>query len=391
LHELPAQERSRRTLGRGVLIFRWIWFGWMVFLAVTGEEFRRPELAWASLGLAGGWTIWLSAVRQPWDRRTLWGDLVVCGWLILASPLVVPEGDVVSGRAFFATGYPLSAPMLWGAARGPTGGVAAALVLGAAHVASRPLNGIALARLEPEQVQNLAGAVLNYIVAGVAVGLVSLVLVRSAKAVQEATERAARLAEREKFARQIHDSVLQALALVHKRGRELAQADQVPPEELTKLADIAADQEMELRTLILRDPEEAPSGRDSLRDSLERCARDFDGLNVNVSSVGPIWIERGPIEEITAAVKQALENVRRHAQASRVTVFAERIDGIVTVSVRDDGVGFEYDEQALRAGGKAGILKSMKGRVEELGGQMQITTSPGHGTEIEFKIPVETS
>ena len=69
-------------------------------------------------------------------------------------------------------------------------------------------------------------------------------------------------------------------------------------------------------------------------------------------------------------------------------MFAEAEDGWVTVSVRDDGRGFDYDEDRLRADGKVGMLKSMKGRVEDLGGRMRVTTAPGRGTEIEFRVPV---
>jgi signal transduction histidine kinase len=241
----------------------------------------------------------------------------------------------------------------------------------------------------------MIGSCVNYVVAGVAVGLVSRVLVRSGEELQAATdelvkerERAARLAERESMARQIHDSVLQALAFVHKRGRELSRQPQVPAEEVARLAAMAEEQEGELRALIARDPQEAPRGTASLRDLLEGACRSVDGVETSMSAVGPIWIDRSDAEEIAAAVRQALENVIEHADAARVTVFAEQSDGRVVVSVRDDGKGFTYDEAQLRAGDKVGILKSMKGRIQSLGGTMAITTSPGSGTEVEFTVPL---
>jgi signal transduction histidine kinase len=117
-------------------------------------------------------------------------------------------------------------------------------------------------------------------------------------------------------------------------------------------------------------------------------AREFSGPPTTVSAVGSIFIEARVVDEVTAAVKQALENVSHHANAQQVTVFAEEQDGNLTVSVRDDGEGFVYDEDALKAAGKAGILRSMKGRAEELGGQIQVTSARGKGTEIEFSIPL---
>ena len=92
---------------------------------------------------------------------------------------------------------------------------------------------------------DLAGGTLNFAIAGGAVGLVARLLERSAVQLRQATEetirareRTARLAERESLARQIHDSVLQALTLVHKRGRELATGGPVPPDQVAGLAEM---------------------------------------------------------------------------------------------------------------------------------------------------------
>jgi signal transduction histidine kinase len=79
--------------------------------------------------------------------------------------------------------------------------------------------------------------------------------------------------------------------------------------------------------------------------------------------------------------------VAEHAGAARASVFADCDQGEVIVTVRDDGAGFTYDEAELAARGKLGLLKSMKGRVEQLGGAMRVDTSPGAGTEIEFRVP----
>ncbi|MDP9066813.1 MAG: hypothetical protein M3N53_00505 [Actinomycetota bacterium] len=390
-------DRYRRTLAGGILVFRWVWLAWMITLAISSsEDFRLPAVAWASIGAAAAWTTWLTATRHRWTSPALWFDLILCAWLVLASGLVVEEEAVISGRPFFATGYPLSAALFWGASRDVRGGLLAGGILGAAHIASRPLNAVPIDELDAQQIQNMLGAVLNYIVAGVAIGIVSRVLVRSAEAVAAASEklirereRAARLAEREKLARHIHDSVLQALAFVHKRGRELAEREPVSPDEVAQLAQVAARQEVELRALILREPQDAPSGRASLRELLEEVAREVSDLEVAVSSVGPVWLEAASAAETAAAIRQALENVARHASTETATVFAERDEGEVVVTVRDDGIGFVYDEDRLRRERKAGMLKSMKGRAEELGGRMTVTTAPGEGTEIEFRIPEE--
>lgn len=390
-----AGHSSVRSLLTGILLFRWVWLMWMCALAWIGwEGFTRPGLAAVSIALALAWTVWLTTARPEWDRNVRIADLVVCGWLILVSGLVVADGEVVSGRPFFATGYPLSAALVWGATTGVRQGSLAGLALGLAHLISRPLNGVALAELELADVQNVTGAMLNYLVAGSAIGFVRKLLGRSAAAVDTATrdlvrerELSARLAERESLARAIHDSVLQALSLVHKRGRELARQGSVDGAEVEKLAEVAGKQEAELRALILRPVTPAPAGRTSLRAALERIGREIEGVQVTVNVVDDVFVGAGTAAEVAAAVRQALENVARHSEASRATVFGEAEDGAMSVTIKDDGKGFSYDENALARAGKVGILKSMKGRVEDLGGSMAIETAPGRGTEVEFRIP----
>ena len=393
-------DRARRTLWATVLVFRWAALAWMAVMAVTaGRPFVRSELVWLSLGLALGWTAWLSVARGEVRGPALWFDLVLSVALTLVSAVVVPEGQI-ENRQLFATAYPVSAALAWGVARGPWGGLAAGVALGTAYALTRPLNGLGL-EANGDQIQSIANGAVNYLLAGGAVGLASRLLDRSAVRADEATreaidarERAARLGERESLARTIHDSVLQALALISKRGRELGAREEVAGTEVRDLAEMAGRQERELRALILREPTEAPSGTASLRGALEDSAREVTALPVDVSAVGPLWLPAAAVEEVGAAVRQALANVVKHASARRATVFAEveaeagsdRRWAVVTV--RDDGRGFDYDEGRLRSEGKAGILKSMKGRIEELGGTVRVHTGPGTGTEIELRLPL---
>jgi signal transduction histidine kinase len=265
---LPHQARN--TLARGILVYRWVAFAWMLLIGATNaEDLRFVPLAWGSVALAGVWTVLLTVGGHRWETPALAVDLAICAWLLLVSGLVVPREAVIEGRPFFAAGYPISATLLWGVARGPMAGFASGTALSLALIASRPVNGVALTSLDTQGLQNLAGGVVNYLVASTAVGLVSEVLERSAAAVHRTNqellkerEQTARLQERARLARQIHDSVLQTLAMVHKRGRELARAGHdVASEEVALLAETAGRQESELRSLILRAPEDPPSGR----------------------------------------------------------------------------------------------------------------------------------
>jgi signal transduction histidine kinase len=405
-------ERGPVVLSRGVLAVRWVALAWMVTLALAVGHFRHPQHAWAAVAVTALWTLWRSLGRAG-ARASAWnliGDLVIGAGLTVLSGTVVPVGQVAGERAFFATVYPATAALSWGLAWGIGGGLAAGAVLALALVSSRTANDVALGTLSGSQLINLASGAVNYLLAGGVVGFVAQLLERSAgqvraadQAAMQASEEAARLAEREALAREIHDSVLQTLALLHKRGRELAGQAVIPCDEVARLAELAGSQEATLCALILR-PAGAESGgpaRDglvSLRDALERVARGVESVPVMVSAVGPAWLPAATVAELAAAVTQALHNVAEHARASRATVFVDTdadeqggAEGGVTVTVRDDGAGFRYDEAALRAAGSIGLLGSMKGRVEQLGGTMRVETAPGAGTEVEFRLPPQRS
>jgi signal transduction histidine kinase len=392
---LSEAERGRAVLSLGILAFRWVSLGWMVVLALTAGELRRPALAVGAIGGLVVWTGWLT-VAPPRPTWTVLGvDLALAVAVNIVAGLVMPAASV-GERPYFAFGYPMAAAVTWGAARGVGGGVAAGLVLGASLVVGQLANGIELPGERPVVLLDLAGGTLNFVLAGGAVGLVARLLERSAGQLRRATEetirareRAARLAERESLARQIHDSVLQALALVHKRGRELASGGPVPPDQVAGLAEMAGSQERALRSLILRDPDEerTPAGAASLRAALEALAGAERSLPVTVGATGALWLPARHVEELAAAVRQALDNVVEHAGASRVALFAEEDGGVVVLTVRDDGRGFAYDERRLLAEGKIGLAKSIKGRVEQLGGTMAVTSRPGAGTEVELRVP----
>ncbi len=396
----PVPLRARRTLWVGVLAFRWLGYIWMVLSNVLSGGVIHPAVAWVALGLTGAWNLWFTFRAERRLTVALWLDLGVSFVLVAMSGWVVAPGDalVASERTFFATIYPAGTLIAWGAVHGWRGGVGSALVLSVALVLSRVLNGFPVTELTPGELVGLGNGIVYFLVAGAAPGVMATTLDRSAEQLQgaiddaiRARERAARLGEREALYLSIHDSVLNALAFLRKRGRELAEEATVPASEVRELAEMAGEQQDALRALILREPVEPPEGAASLREALDETAAAIGGLSVTVSAGrSPIWLPARDASEVAAAVRQALENVVQHARASQVVIFAEPEDGWVTVSVRDNGVGFAYDEDRLEAEGRAGLLRSMKGRIEGLAGRMRVMSAPGLGTEVEFRVPVLT-
>jgi signal transduction histidine kinase len=389
-------ERGRRQLWTAFLIFRWGSIAWMIVLAASARPpLHRSAIAWIAIASAVAWNAWLTLKGARQSGGALWGDLAVTAGLVLLSGVVIAPGQIGIEGPAFTTFYKWSTPMAWGAARGIGPGVLAGVTLSAAYVLSRPINGLPLGDMSPGQLQNIATTVVIFLAIGAAVGAVSRMQERASRqlrAVMEEAlrerERAGRLQEREELGREIHDSVLQVLALVHKRGRELARRVPIPPSEILELADMAGAQENSLRSLILRQPDLEPGEHASLRTALESLARTVPSPPVLVSTVGPVWMPSPVLDEVLAAVRQAVDNVAQHAAATRVSVFAEEHNGHALVTVRDDGCGFIYDETVLERGGKFGILRSIKGRIEDLEGTVRVETAPGRGTEIELSVPV---
>jgi signal transduction histidine kinase len=223
------------------------------------------------------------------------------------------------------------------------------------------------------------GAILM-LLAGVVVGHVARLAVTAQERLQRAVELEAATRERERLARGIHDSVLQVLALVQRRGAAL-------DGEAGELARLAGEQEAALRALISGVPPpvtDAGQEEVDLRALLGRYASTL----VSVSApAGPVPLPGEVARELAAATGAALDNVARHA-GGRAWVLVEDEGHTVTVSVRDEGPGIEDGRLAEAAAqGRMGVSRSIQGRLADLGGTARITSAPGAGTELELVVP----
>jgi signal transduction histidine kinase len=388
----PEAEPGQRGLMFGILVYRLAAFALTVLLAVAAESGSR---LWMGLFLfaIGCWVAVVSLARA-WDRSWVrWADLVVSTGVLVIGPFLLVKGEVGS-QPFFAAPYAMSTVLTWAAAKGVIGGVGAAAILVIPLASARWLNGTAWSSLGDDDRLSIVTGVAYYLLAGVVVGLFMQTLHRAAGSLRSANEdaatereRAARLRERETLARQIHDSVLQSLAVVHRRGQELAGRERVDPADVAALVGLVDQQERELRTLLRDAPEDPPAGAVPLRTALEAAAFGISGVEVSVSTVEPAWVRAGAAAEVSAAVRAALENVVQHASAKRATIFGEATSGSLLVSIRDDGVGFDVDALPGAGGDHFGIARSIRGRIEDLGGDVRIDSAPGRGTEVEIRMP----
>jgi signal transduction histidine kinase len=221
---------------------------------------------------------------------------------------------------------------------------------------------------------------------------------RSSRELAEARRReGARAAEeRRRIARDLHDSVSQALfsAVLHTRTAQkaLMQEGGNPSgrvgRSLGAVADLTRSVQSQMRSLIFELHREPV--HDGLVAALSRHAsgvRASDGLAVDVHGPGPQLPLSEPVEtQLFSIGREALANVQKHAGASAADVRVEARQGQVVLEVRDNGRGFD---PAAGHPGHFG-LDSMRSRAAEIGGSLTITSTPESGTLVRVCVPAET-
>jgi PAS domain S-box-containing protein len=218
------------------------------------------------------------------------------------------------------------------------------------------------------------------------------IVVESARLHAQA-ERAARLEERERLARELHDSVTQSLyslTLFAEWARDLYQDGELEGvnERLVRIGETAQQALKEMRLLIY---ELRPSllEQDGLVRALERR---LDAVEKRVGV--EVALEAEPLGKLPTAVEiglyriaqEALNNALKHAGASQVTVRAELDGRQATLEIEDDGAGFEVPAPDEERGMG---LANMRERARQLGGELTVSSAAGEGTKV--KVAVEVS
>lgn len=92
-----------------------------------------------------------------------------------------------------------------------------------------------------------------------------------------------------------------------------------------------------------------------------------------------------PQHQLLATTKEALNNVLKHSNASRVVLTLALVDETFELSIADNGVGFTPQDSGISDGNG---LRNMKSRIEEIGGSLAIASAPGEGTRVTFRFPL---
>jgi signal transduction histidine kinase len=208
-------------------------------------------------------------------------------------------------------------------------------------------------------------------------------------------EQLAVMEERNRLARELHDSVTQSiysLTLFAEVGRRSTEAGQVEQalDYLHRMGQVARQALREMRLLVyeLRMPALESEGLvralQHRLDAVEKRA----GVEARVVADGVVELPPSVEEGLYRIAQEALNNSLKHAAASLVTVHIEAGDDMVELEVTDNGRGFDPD--SLRDGGGMG-LSNMRERTERLGGSLAIVSRSGTGTKIKASIPTRRS
>ena len=351
----------------------------VVLNAVRFDDFARPWLALALVGVLIAWSAFVTWAYDAPQRRTrlLYGaDVGVAVALIAATPLV--HSDAMMAR------QAATLPSFWVAV--PVLAVSAGLGWLPALVAAVLVSASDLAVRE-EVTGGTWGNILLLMLAAGVVGYAAQAL-REAAVVRAAAERAAATyAERARLSRAVHDGVLQVLALVQR-------ADADDPAGLASLRRIAAEQENALRSLIHEQSRglSAEEAADRRADLVALLASVADGDTTLSTPEGPILLPEPRAREVAAAAAEAVANTRRHVGAAApVWMLVEDLGDEIVVSVRDEGGGIPAGRlEAAAADGRLGVSESIRGRLHDLGGRADLITGPD-GTEWELHLPKEGS
>lgn len=227
------------------------------------------------------------------------------------------------------------------------------------------------------------------------------IAVRTAR-LRDAEQQFTILSERDRIARELHDSLAQVLGVIHLRLRALepavadggrgARLDPHVGRELADLAETADEAYRDVREAILglRETISTETGLEgTLRDYLAKYGRQT-AIRASLVCEGDLRHVLPPRSEVQLlrVVQEALTNVRKHARATSIVVRLDCRSAIPQISIEDDGVGF--DPAAVSASLDGGFgLTSMRERVEHIGGRLTVHTAPGQGTRILITLQAE--
>jgi signal transduction histidine kinase len=196
--------------------------------------------------------------------------------------------------------------------------------------------------------------------------------------------------ERNRLARELHDSLVQKLFGVvlaaQSAGTLLERDSGAARRQVEHLQELAQEAVVELRSLVfqLRPAEIETEGLAAALSKHVELLRRAHRAAISLTLTGSPRLRPGVDEEVFRIAQESLQNALRHARAQRIELWLEEDTGGLRLTVSDDGVGFEPEEAGLRS--RRLGLTSMEERARSLGARLRIDSAPGRGTTIGLEV-----
>ncbi|KAB7704766.1 sensor histidine kinase [Bacillus aerolatus] len=195
--------------------------------------------------------------------------------------------------------------------------------------------------------------------------------------------------ERQRLARELHDSVSQQLFAASMMMSAINEKREAVPsmetKQLAMVEEMIQQSQLEMRALLLH-LRPVPLNGKSLKEGI-------DDLLVELTQKVPLAIhwkteeismDRGMEDHLFRIVQESISNTLRHAKANRLDVLNMWRDGFVILRISDDGIGFDTTTTKMGSYG----LQNMHERAIEIGGTLKIISLPSKGTKLEVKVPL---
>ncbi|OUM98202.1 MAG: hypothetical protein BAA02_10535 [Paenibacillaceae bacterium ZCTH02-B3] len=200
----------------------------------------------------------------------------------------------------------------------------------------------------------------------------------------------AALEERQRLARELHDSVSQQLFAISMTAtavrRTLDQDFERARRQVELIEEMAAAAQSEMRALLLHLRPVQLAGKPLALAVRELVAemRAKVPMEIALDIDEDLPLNRGVENHLFRLLQEAMSNTFRHARASRMEIFLKRRGDAVQLLVQDNGVGFDPRAKRQTSYG----LTNMEERVNELGGSLHIASAPGKGTRVDIRVPL---
>ncbi|WLD93887.1 sensor histidine kinase [Alkalihalobacillus sp. AL-G] len=194
--------------------------------------------------------------------------------------------------------------------------------------------------------------------------------------------------ERNRLARELHDSVSQQLfaaSMLMSAVNESNDEGETKRKQLQLVEEMIHQSQLEMRALLLHLRPVALKGK-SLKEGIEELLRELvQKVPIEIEwKVEELTLEKGIEDHLFRILQESVSNTLRHAKAHSLNVLCIQREDIVRLRVEDDGVGFNVETAKTGSYG----LQNMHERAVELGGTMKIVSVPNKGTRLEVTIPM---